>query len=135
MKNYMNLQNELKQNPRVRLVTGVAGFIGSNLLEALLKAEKVIGLDNFSTDTERDWDEVRPAITGSQLANFTFIQGDIRNYSGCTRACAGVDYILHHAALCSVPCPSLQKSSPPRSFVRSHHTGKPRAGAVTITSV
>jgi UDP-N-acetylglucosamine 4-epimerase len=100
----MNLQNELKQNPRVWLVTGVAGFIGSNLLEALLKADQeVIGLDNFSTGTEHNLDDVRKAVTASQRNNFKFIKGDIRNLSDCTRACAGVDYVLHHAALCSVP--------------------------------
>ena len=104
MKNYTNLLNELKQNPRVWLVTGVAGFIGSNLLETLLKAnQKVVGLDNFSTGTEHNLDEVRNAVTMIQLSNFKFIQGDIRNLSDCQRACAGVDYVLHHAALGSVP--------------------------------
>ena len=100
MTNYTNLQDELKQNPRVWLVTGVAGFIGSNLLEALLKADqKVIGLDNFSAGTEHNLDEVRKAVSANQRNNFNFIKGDIRSLSDCTRACAGVDYVQHHAAL------------------------------------
>ena len=104
MTNYTNLLNELKQNPRVWLVTGVAGFIGSNLLETLLKSDqKVIGLDNFSTGTEHNLDEVRNAVTMNQLRNFKFIHGDIRNLAECQQACAGVDYVLHHAALGSVP--------------------------------
>src|SRR5438270_2744130 len=104
MINYTNLQNELRQKPRVWLITGVAGFIGSNLLEALLKADqRVIGLDNFSTGTEHNLSEVRKAVTSSQRDNFNFIKGDIRVLSECKRACAGVDYVLHHAALGSVP--------------------------------
>jgi len=104
MTDYTNLQNELKQKPRVWLITGVAGFIGSNLLEALLKADqKVIGLDNFSTGKEHNLSEVRKALTANQRNNFKFIKGDIRILSECKRACAGVDYVLHHAALASVP--------------------------------
>jgi UDP-N-acetylglucosamine/UDP-N-acetyl-alpha-D-glucosaminouronate 4-epimerase len=104
MTNYATLQNELRQNPRVWLVTGVAGFIGSNLLEALLKADqKVIGLDNFSTGQEHNLSEVRKSLTASQRSHFNFIKGDIRVLSECKRACAGVDYVLHHAALASVP--------------------------------
>jgi UDP-N-acetylglucosamine 4-epimerase len=104
MTNYTNLLNEIKLNPRVWLITGVAGFIGSNLLEALLKADQeVVGLDNFSTGTQRNLDEVRKAVTTIQLSNFKFIHGDVRNPAECQRACAGVDYVLHHAALASVP--------------------------------
>src|SRR6185503_8255478 len=104
MTNYANLQNELKQSTRVWLITGVAGFIGSNLLEALLKADqKVVGLDNFSTGKEQNLSEVREAVTANQRNNFNFIEGDIRVLSECKRACAGVDYVLHHAALASVP--------------------------------
>lgn len=104
MTNYINLKNELKQNPCVWLITGVAGFIGSNLLEALLKADqKVIGLDNFSTGTEQNLGEVRKAVTANQRNRFKFIKGDIRNLAECQRACEGVDYVLHHAALGSVP--------------------------------
>jgi UDP-N-acetylglucosamine 4-epimerase len=104
MKNYTNLLNELKQTPRLWLVTGVAGFIGSNLLEALLKADQeVVGLDNFSTGTEHNLEEVRNAVTAKQRNNFKCIKGDIRNLVECQRACRGVDYVLHHAALGSVP--------------------------------
>jgi UDP-N-acetylglucosamine/UDP-N-acetylgalactosamine 4-epimerase len=104
MTTYTNLQSELKQNPRVWLITGAAGFIGSNLLEALLKADqKVVGLDNFSTGTEHNLSEVCEALAPAQRANFTFIKGDIRVMSDCMRACAGADYVLHHAALGSVP--------------------------------
>jgi UDP-N-acetylglucosamine 4-epimerase len=74
------------------------------LLEALLKADQeVIGLDNFSTGTEHNLDEVRDAVTAIQRNNFKFIKGDIRNLAECRRACAGVNYVLHHAALGSVP--------------------------------
>ena len=104
MTNFADLQNELKQNPRVWLITGVAGFIGSNLLEALLKADqKVVGLDNFSTGKEHNLSEVRKAIAAGRRNNFKLIKGDIRVPSDCKRACAGVDYVLHHAALASVP--------------------------------
>lgn len=104
MTTYTNLQQQLQQNPRVWLVTGAAGFIGSNLLEALLKADqKVIGLDNLSTGKEQNLREVRRGLTPSQRENFIFIKGDIRVLSECKRACAGVDYVLHHAALGSVP--------------------------------
>jgi UDP-N-acetylglucosamine 4-epimerase len=86
------------------LVTGVAGFIGSNLLEALLKLDqRVVGLDNFATGYQHNLDEVQSLVTPAQWANFQFIQGDIRNLEDCQRACAGVDYVLHQAALGSVP--------------------------------
>jgi UDP-N-acetylglucosamine 4-epimerase len=86
------------------LITGVAGFIGSNLLEALLKENhQVIGLDNFSTGYEHNLDEVRSLVSTDQWQNFTFINGDIRDISTCHRACDNVDYVLHQAALGSVP--------------------------------
>ncbi len=86
------------------LVTGVAGFIGSNLLETLLKLnQKVAGLDNFATGFQRNLDEVQSLVTPEQWANFSFIQGDIRNLEDCQKACAGVEYVLHQAALGSVP--------------------------------
>lgn len=86
------------------LVTGCAGFIGSNLLETLLKAgQQVVGLDNFATGHQRNLDEVQALVTPAQWANFSFINGDIRNLSSCQQACAGVDYVLHQAALGSVP--------------------------------
>ncbi|MBK8816881.1 MAG: SDR family oxidoreductase [Methylococcaceae bacterium] len=86
------------------LITGVAGFIGSNLLEFLLQNDqKVIGLDNFSTGRQDNLDSVRAIVGAQQCANFTLIEGDIRDFNLCVRACADVDYVLHHAALVSVP--------------------------------
>lgn len=98
------LKQQLKAEPKTWLVTGVAGFIGSNLLEALLKLNQhVVGLDNFSTGHQRNLKEVQTLVTPEQWANFNFIQGDIRNLEDCQRACDGVNYVLHQAALGSVP--------------------------------
>lgn len=92
------------KNSKIWLVTGAAGFIGSNLVEALLKANQVvIGLDNFSTGFQRNLDEVKVLVSGQQWARFTFIKGDIRDLATCKEACIGVDYVLHQAALGSVP--------------------------------
>lgn len=104
MTKYAELQNELRQHPRKWLVTGVAGFIGSNLLENLLRLDqRVVGLDNFSTGHRRNLDEVQALVTPDQWARFQFIAGDIRTGADCGRACAGVDHVLHQAALGSVP--------------------------------
>jgi UDP-N-acetylglucosamine 4-epimerase len=104
MTRYETLLQELPQAPRAWLVTGVAGFIGSNLLETLLKLDqRVVGLDNFSTGHQRNLDEVQSLVTSEQWARFSFLQGDIRNLDDCRRACEGVDYVLHQAALGSVP--------------------------------
>jgi UDP-N-acetylglucosamine 4-epimerase len=104
MSRYEQLQTELRQSPKAWLVTGVAGFIGSNLLETLLKLDqRVVGLDNFATGNQQNLDEVQTLVTPVQWANFQFIQGDIRNLEDCQEACAGVDYVLHQAALGSVP--------------------------------
>jgi UDP-N-acetylglucosamine 4-epimerase len=101
---YESLQQQLKAEPKTWLVTGVAGFIGSNLLEALLKLDqRVVGLDNFSTGYQRNLDEVQTLISTEQWDNFQFINGDIRNSDDCRRACEGADYVLHQAALGSVP--------------------------------
>ena len=101
---YQQLQTHLQAEPKTWLVTGVAGFIGSNLLEALLQLnQRVVGLDNFATGHQRNLDEVQSLVTYDQWANFTFIQGDIRNLDDCQKAVQGVDYILHQAALGSVP--------------------------------
>ncbi len=90
--------------PRRWLVTGVAEFIGSNLLETLLRHDQqVTGLDNFSTGHRHNLDEVRVAVTAEQWSRFRFIDGDIRELDACQEACAGVDAILHQAALGSVP--------------------------------
>jgi UDP-N-acetylglucosamine 4-epimerase len=85
-------------------VTGCAGFIGSNLLEALLTLDQtVVGLDNFSTGYQRNLDEVRHLVAPQQWAAFRFIEGDIRDAAACREAAEGVDYVLHQAALGSVP--------------------------------
>jgi UDP-N-acetylglucosamine 4-epimerase len=86
------------------LITGAAGFIGSNLVEALLRQNHTVtGLDNFSTGHQRNLDEVQTLVSPAQWAKFTFIKGDIRDLSTCIRACAGMDVVLHQAALGSVP--------------------------------
>lgn len=104
MTRYESLLQELPQAPRTWLVTGVAGFIGSNLLETLLKLDqRVVGLDNFATGHQRNLDEVQSLATSEQWARFRFLQGDIRNLDDCRQACEGVDYVLHQAALGSVP--------------------------------
>ncbi|GAA0370531.1 NAD-dependent epimerase/dehydratase family protein [Bowmanella denitrificans] len=104
MDKFSLLLADLKANPQTWLVTGVAGFIGSNLLEALLKAnQKVVGLDNFATGHQRNLDEVQEVVGPSRWQNFRFIQGDIRDKSLCEEAVKGVDRVLHQAALGSVP--------------------------------
>ena len=133
MTRYEQIQTELRQAPKTWLVTGVAGFIGSNLLETLLKLDqRVVGLDNFATGHQRNLDEVQTLVTPAQWANFDFIQGDIRNLADCQRAMKyrhceersqdsrhceersdaaihapaspiPVNYVLHQAALGSVP--------------------------------
>ena len=101
---FSQLQTRLQTEPRTWLVTGVAGFIGSNLLEALLKLnQRVVGLDNFATGHQCNLDEVQSLVSVAQWSNFQFNQGDIRNLDDCQRACNGVDYVLHQAALGSVP--------------------------------
>lgn len=104
MNEYENVKNKLKGNPRTWLITGVAGFIGSNLLEALLKLDQqVVGLDNFLTGHRRNLEEVRALVSPEQWSQFTFIEGDIRDIGTCRTACSNVDYVLHEAALGSVP--------------------------------
>lgn len=101
---YQTLLTALPSQPKTWLVTGVAGFIGSNLLETLLKLnQRVIGLDNFATGYQHNLDEVQSLVSVEQWANFRFIRGDIRQLSDCQVACKGVDYVLHQAALGSVP--------------------------------
>lgn len=101
---YEQLRDHLSAQPRTWLVTGVAGFIGSNLLETLLSLnQRVIGLDNFATGYQHNLDQVRGLVTAKQWAQFRFLRGDICNLADCKAACAGVDYVLHQAALGSVP--------------------------------
>ena len=104
MSQYQTVCEQLQQAPKTWLITGVAGFIGSNLLETLLKLnQNVVGLDNFATGHQYNLDEVRSLVKPEQWANFKFYEGDIRNFEDCQKACAGVDYVLHEAALGSVP--------------------------------
>ncbi len=101
---FNTLKKHLTSTSYTWLVTGVAGFIGSNLLEHLLKLDqKVVGLDNFATGHQRNLDEVKSLVSESQWNRFRFIQGDIRDLGDCRASCDGVDYVLHQAALGSVP--------------------------------
>lgn len=104
MSRFENVKNSLLAEPKTWLVTGVAGFIGSNLLEALLSSgQNVVGLDNFSTGHQHNLDEVRNSVSNAQWSRFDFIKGDIRELDDCRKSCHGVDYVLHQAALGSVP--------------------------------
>ena len=108
MTKYEELQKNLKNNQYTWLITGVAGFVGSNLLEKLLILDqKVIGLDNFETGYQHNIDQAiqdaNNSIEKEIVDNFTFIKGDITNLNDCHNASKGVDYILHQAALGSVP--------------------------------
>jgi UDP-N-acetylglucosamine/UDP-N-acetylgalactosamine 4-epimerase len=98
------VKSALGATPRTWLVTGVAGFIGSNLLETLLtQGQRVIGLDNFSTGHRSNLELVRGAVGARAWKRFKLITGDIRSTRTCVRACTGVDFVLHEAALGSVP--------------------------------
>lgn len=104
MTRYEKLQSELCQSPKTWLVTGVAGFIGSNLLETLLKLDqRVVGLDNFATGHQRNLYEVQHVVSRAQWTRFEFIEGDIRDLATCQKACSKVNHVLHQAALGSVP--------------------------------
>jgi UDP-N-acetylglucosamine 4-epimerase len=96
--------DQLRQSPRRWLVTGAAGFIGSHLLETLLRHEQsVVGLDNFSTGHRHNLDDVRSNVSAEQWSRLRFLEGDIRDPQTCTDACSGVELVLHQAALGSVP--------------------------------
>lgn len=101
---YDALRAKLAGEPHTWLITGVAGFIGSNLLETLLKLDqKVVGLDNFATGHKHNLDQVQGLVSAEQWARFKFIEGDIRKVEDCRSACNGVEFVLHQAALGSVP--------------------------------
>jgi UDP-N-acetylglucosamine/UDP-N-acetyl-alpha-D-glucosaminouronate 4-epimerase len=100
---YERLKRNIVAAPKAWLITGVAGFIGSNLLETLLRLDqKVVGIDNFHTGRRRNLEEVQK-VEKVRWARFEFIEGDICSLDDCRRACEGVDYVLHQAALGSVP--------------------------------
>jgi len=101
---YEILLTKLKRRPKKWLVTGAAGFIGSHLVESLLKLnQKVVGLDNYSTGFAVNIEEVRNQVSPLQRRSFRMIEGDITQPADCRKACRGVDYVLHQAALGSVP--------------------------------
>lgn len=101
---YAEIRHKLKTRPGAWLVTGVAGFIGSNLLQALLElGQTVTGLDNFLTGYQKNLDMVRDMVGAEAWKRFRFIEGDIRNLDACRAACRGVEHVLHEAALGSVP--------------------------------
>ena len=101
---YEKRRTELNRKPKTWLVTGAAGFIGSNIIETLLKlGQKVVGLDNFATGNKRNLDEVKRQVGPSRWKNFKFITGDIADWDTCRRVCRRVDYVSHQAALGSVP--------------------------------
>jgi UDP-N-acetylglucosamine 4-epimerase len=101
---YQILQQELRDEPRTWLITGVAGFIGSHLLETLLRLEqRVVGLDNLSTGTPHNLDDVQRSVGDEAWARFTFKKGTVAEIGACREACSEVDYVLHHAGFISVP--------------------------------
>lgn len=116
MQRYDMVKQKLQASPKTWLISGVAGFIGSNLLESLLNlGQRVVGLDNFSTGHRRNLDEVRSSVGDNRWDNFHLIEGDVRNLADCQLAMTfpggkksaeegvAVDYVLHQAALGSVP--------------------------------
>lgn len=105
MTTYQEAEQSLLSNQKTWLITGVAGFIGSNLLERLLNLNQVVvGIDNFSTGHEKNLEQVQNSIIdSSNWRNFTFFNGNIASLNDCKRACEGIDHVLHQAALGSVP--------------------------------
>ena len=104
MTRYETVQNQLRLEPKTWLITGVAGFIGSNLLEHLLQLDQtIVGLDNFSTGKQSNLDEVQSSVSETRWQRFSFVEGDIRDLDTCRTVCEGIDFVLHEGALGSVP--------------------------------
>ncbi|HEY3856196.1 MAG TPA: SDR family oxidoreductase [Verrucomicrobiae bacterium] len=104
MTEFESLKSRLKAEPMKWLVTGVAGFIGSHLLETLLRCDQTVtGLDNFSTGRKENLSQVKEAVGSQRWSRFTWIEGDIRDCACCQKAVENVDYVLHQAAVGSVP--------------------------------
>lgn len=104
MNHFEQVLTTLQATPKRWLITGVAGFIGSNLLEFLLENHQfVVGVDNFSTGYQHNLEEVQSKVGSQKWANFSFFEGDIQSLDLCHAVCKNIDYILHHAALGSVP--------------------------------
>ena len=104
IRRYQTIQEDLKKDPKHWLITGVAGFIGSNLLEALLQLNQTVtGLDNFATGFQANLQDVQKNVSSDQWKRFDFIKGDIADPSICKKACKNINFVLHQAALGSVP--------------------------------
>jgi UDP-N-acetylglucosamine 4-epimerase len=117
---YTTVQAELKAAPKTWLVTGAAGFIGSNLVETLLKLDqRVVGLDNFVNGKRKNLEEVRALVSEAQWKQFRFVEGDVADAVVCQSACQKTDFVLHQAALGSVPASMAN----PLGFHRANVTG------------
>lgn len=104
MSRFAEVQEQLQSCPKTWLITGVAGFIGSNLLEELLRLDqRVVGIDNFSTGQRANLEEIKTLVSAKQWNRFQFSEADTRDLGLCQTVCEGVDYVLHQAALGSVP--------------------------------
>ena len=117
---YEEIKEMLGRTARSWLVTGAAGFIGSHLVERLLRMDqKVVGLDNFSNGKRKNLDQVQEAVSVDQWKRFNFVEGDIRDLALCRKLSSGIDFVLHQAALGSVP----RSLSDPVNFNDNNITG------------